>query len=180
MTDCDKFRMDFSNYLDGELHSQVRKLLDDHFAECPDCHETYRQMRDIQQNLNNLNRLSTSPDFEQKLQQRIQKENENPGIIPAQLQNWKLPAMGSAIAVAAVSLFLVFNNSPAPDPADTENQMNTAVPQIPSTANKPADAPERPTQQEYESTSLITDADTLVSDSLQLEPEKIQQVGSVK
>lgn len=178
MTDCDKFKMNFSNYLDGELQTQVRKSLDDHFSECPECHETYRQMKDIRENLNNLPPLSTSSGFEQSLQQRILKQNQHPGFIPPQLQNWKLPAMGSAIVVATVSLFLVFNNSPAPDADEMNNQINSAVPQIPGGVTNPVDVPERATPPVYESSSLITDSDTLASDSLRLKSENIQQVKS--
>jgi predicted anti-sigma-YlaC factor YlaD len=176
MTDCDKFRMNFSNYLDGELQKEGKKSLVDHFSECPECHEAYRQVKDIQKSLINLPPVSTSPEFEHNLQQRIQSANQNPGIIPPQLQNWKLPAMGSAIAVAAVSLFLVFNNSSTPEPEETENQMNTAAPQIPATTSKPVPAPETATPPEYESTSLISDSDSLASDTLQTKREKIQQV----
>jgi predicted anti-sigma-YlaC factor YlaD len=176
MTECDKFRTNFSNYLDGELHLERRKLLEDHFSVCPECHDTYRQMKNIQQNLNNLPQISTSVGFEQNLQQSILRQNQNPGFIPPQLQNWKLPAMGSAIVVATVSLFLVFNNSSAPDSGDTDNQVNTALPQIPVNASRQMDAPESSTSSTYESSTLISDSDSLASDSLRLQREKIQQV----
>lgn len=176
MTDCDKFRMNFSNYLDGELHFEGRKLLDDHFSECQECHETYRQMKDIQQNLINLSPLSTSPGFEQGLQQRILKQNQNPGFISPQLHNWKLPVMGSAIVVATVSLFLVFDNAPVPDSGDIEGQVNTAKTQIPGNTNQPVEVPEKPTPPEYESKTLISDSDSLASDSLLNKRERIQQV----
>jgi len=174
MPECDKFRMNFSNYLDGELHFEVRKLLDDHFSVCPDCAEDYRQMKDIQKNLNHMPHISTSPGFEKSLQQRILKQNQNPGFIPPQLQNWKLPAMGSAIVVATVSLFMVFNNSPAPDPGETINQVNTAKPQITGNANDQVNVPEKSAPSEYQSTTLIPDS--LASDSLRLQRENIQQV----
>ena len=176
MTDCDKFRMNFSNYLEGELHFEGRKLLDDHFSVCPDCHDTYRQMKDVQQNLNNLPPISTSSGFEKSLQQRILRQNQNPGFIPPQLQNWKLPAVGSAIVVATVSLFLVFNNSPAPDSGNINNQVNTAIPQIPSNAGKAVDVPERSTLSTYQSSTLISDS--LASDTSHFQPKNIQQVKS--
>jgi len=174
--ECDKFRMNFSNYLDGELHFEGRKLLDDHFSICPDCAEDYRQMKDIQNNLSKLPPISASPGFEKSLQQRILRQNQNPGFIPPQLQNWKLPAVGSFIVVATVSLFLVFNNSPAPDSGNINNQVNTAIPQIPGNASKTVDVPERSTPSAHQSSTLISDS--LVSDSLHSLREKIQQVKS--
>jgi len=168
--------MYFSNYLDGELHFEERKLLDDHFSECQECHEAYRQIKDIQHNLGNLSPLSTSPGFEQGLQQRILKQNQNPGFIPPQLQNWTLPVMGSAIVVATVSLFLVFDNSPAPDSDETDSKVNTAIPQIPGNTNQPVAVPATTTSPVHESTTRISDSDSLASDSLHTERERIQQV----
>jgi len=172
--DCDKFRMDFSNYLEGELHTEQRKKLDDHFSICPECYEIFRRMSDIQKKLKNLLPIGTSPGFEQRLQENILRQNQHPGFIPAQLQNWKLPAMGSAIVVATVSLFLVFNNSPAPETPDTDTQFNTAAPQIQGGLAKPVDAPTSSVPSTYESTTLIPDS--LVSDSARIRPENIQQV----
>ncbi len=174
MMDCDRFRMDFSNYLEGELHSEHRKKLDDHFSICPECYEIFRRMSDIQKRLKNLLPIGTSPGFEQRLQETILRQNQHPGFIPAQLQNWKLPAMGSAIVVATVSLFLVFNNSPAPENPGVNAQFKTAAPQIQSSAPKQANSPDRSVQSSYESTTLIPDS--LESDSARFRPENIQQV----
>lgn len=174
MTECDKFRMNFSNYLDGELHLEGRKLLDDHFSICSNCAEDYRQMKNIQKNLNNMPPISASPGFEQKLQQRILRQNQNPGFIPPQLQNWKLPAMGSAIVVATVSLFMIFDNSPMQDSGEATNPVKTAKPQITGSAPEQINVPERSEGAEYQSATAI--ADSLVSDSLRLRRENIQPV----
>ena len=172
--DCDKFRMNFSNYLEGELHFEERKRLDDHFSICPECYEIYRRMSDIQRKLKNLPPLHTSPDFERRLQQSIVRQNQPAGFIPTQLQNWKLPAMGSAIVVATVSLFLVFNNSPAPEGPETNAPYNTAAPQIQGSPAKQSNLSTSTGSSTYESTTLIPDS--LVMDSTRVKRENIQQV----
>ncbi|MEJ2536927.1 MAG: zf-HC2 domain-containing protein [Calditrichia bacterium] len=126
MMDCDKFRSNFSSYLDGELSSEQRKALDTHFTVCPSCQEIFRQMRIIQQSLKQLPQISSSPDFEQRLRQQIFNSEKRAQIIPFQFQNWKLPAMGSAIVLATLGLFFVFNNTtdtsqiPVNSPASTQ------------------------------------------------------------
>jgi anti-sigma factor RsiW len=126
MPDCDKFRSKFSSYLDGELSTEQRKALDSHFSKCPPCQETFRQIKIIQQSLKQLPQITSSPDLEQRLRQQIFNSEKRLHIIPVQFQNWKLPAMGSAIVLATLGLFLVFNNTtdtsqvPVNSPASTQ------------------------------------------------------------
>jgi len=126
MMDCDKFRSKFSTYLDGELPTEQRKALDSHFTVCLACQEIFRQMKIIQQSLKQLPQISSSPDFEQRLRQQIFNSEKRASVIPFQFQNWKLPAMGSAIVLATLGLFFVFNNTtdtsqiPVNSPASTQ------------------------------------------------------------
>jgi len=111
MSECDKFKLQFSDYLDGELPLAQRKELDDHLSICWDCAETIRQIKAIQESLRNIPPISTGPDFEQRLHDQLHSLPGRTNIIPLPMQSWKLPAMGSAIVLATVGLFYVFNHS---------------------------------------------------------------------
>jgi anti-sigma factor RsiW len=177
MVDCDKFKKDFSSFLDGELPYDQQQLLEDHLKICPNCKETIRQIKIIKQSLNYLPQVNTSPDFEQKLRQQIFQQNQKSPFLPPQLQNWKLPAMGSAIVLATLGLFLVFNESPdskVPGQRSTENSYNTAVPQLPGSQQSSVRSSGNQQTADYESSTLISDS--TANDSLYFRKEGIQQV----
>jgi hypothetical protein len=175
MTDCDKLKQFFSDYLDAELPLEQRKELDDHFKMCLECKETVRQIKIIQQSLSHLPQINTSPEFEQRLHQQIFQADNRSGFLPQPLQNWKLPAMGSAIVLATVGLFLVFNDSPSTDPMPVNS---------PSSGYSPA-SPQLPVKNKSEfpssnNSSGTLGSGTLISDSLdtmQFKSKGLQQVG---
>ena len=176
MIDCDKSRSMFSMYLDGEISQQQKKELDSHFKICPNCQETIRQMRIIQQSLKQMPQIKTSEGFENLLQQQIFNSEQKTSPIPFSLHNWKVPAMGSALVLATIGIFLVFNNSPEPIKPSLTNpgQINSsASPQfLGGESSDPQTNPNPPT---YQSSTLI--ADSLKSDSLRINTEGIQPVG---
>jgi anti-sigma factor RsiW len=177
MANCDKMKLNYSNYIEGELPADQSKALDEHLNQCPECRETVRQLRIIKQSLKQLPEIKTSPDFEQKLQKQIFQQSQRSALIPPQLQNWKIPAMGSAIVLATLGLFLVLNDSSAPDGSTItkpENLINNAAPQFPGKKN--VNFSEDQSSPVYESTTRIME-DSLRSDSIRINPEGIQQVG---
>jgi hypothetical protein len=179
MVDCDKLKSSFSDYLDGELPIDQRKELDNHFADCADCHETIRQMRIIKQSMMQIPHISASPGFEQKLHEQIFRSDQKESFIPQLLQNWKLPAMGSAIVLATVGLFLVFNDSTEPpsNGADPGSQkFLQAAPQI--QGSNDAEIPSNESTFSTERSTAIKDS--MVADSLRIKPEGFHQVGDNK
>jgi predicted anti-sigma-YlaC factor YlaD len=177
MVDCNKFKEDFSSFLDGELPHNQQQLLEDHLNICLNCKETIRQIKIIKHSLSYLPQVSTSPDFEQKLHHQIFQRNQKAPFLPEQLQNWKLPAMGSAIVLATLGLFLVFNQSPdsaIPSQNSADNPYNTAAPQLPGSRQTPVGTSSTSQTAEYESSTLI--ADSAGYDSLYIQKEGIQQV----
>lgn len=177
MVDCNKFKEDFSGFLDGELPHNKQQLLEDHLKVCLNCKETIRQIKIIKNSLSFLPKESTSPDFEKKLHQQIFEQNQKAPFLPQQLQNWKLPAMGSAIVLATLGLFLVYNQSPdsaTPGQNSAENPFNTAAPQLPGSRQTPDGTSSTLQSAEYESTTLISDSTGY--DSLYIPKEGIQQV----
>jgi predicted anti-sigma-YlaC factor YlaD len=177
MVDCDKFKEDFSSFLDGELPNDQRVKLEDHLSNCPDCKETIRQIKIIKQSLNYLPLVSTSPDFEQRLRQQIFNQNQKSPFLPVQLQNWKLPAMGSAIVLATVGLFLVFNQNPDSGGSfqnSADNPFNTAAPKISGSSEGSNNTSNMPQAPDYESTTLI--ADSTKKEAPNIKKEEIQRV----
>lgn len=176
MIDCDKFRSKFSSYLEGELSIEQRKEVEAHFSQCSDCHETFRQVRIIRQSLRQIPQISTDPDFEQKLHQEIFNSEQRTNFVPLPLQNWKLPAMGSAIVLATLGLFFVFNNT-----TDTMKPVNNSQQPINSHASpqisvgKSSNNPTQMQAPQFEKSTIIQDS--LDSDTNQVGQEGFLQVG---
>ncbi len=177
MVDCDKLKTNFSDYLDGDIPLEQRKQLDDHFEHCPDCHEIIRQMKIIQDSLKKLPQVNTSPDFEKRLHQQIFNPAPKNNFVPPILSSWKLPAMGSAIVLATVGLFLVLDNSSDSGTSDYQelrNNFNTAAPQIPAGNQKNAAIQEDAVAEE----NVIIPQKPRIEDSLRVNQEGVQEVGN--
>lgn len=171
MMDCDKFRSKFSSYLDGELPTEQRKALDTHFTVCPSCQEIFRQMKIIQQSLKQLPQISSTPDFEQRLRQQIFNSEKRAHVIPFQFQNWKLPAMGSAIVLATLGLFFVFNNTTDTSQIPVNSPASTQISVGKSSTGGAQVTPSKP-----EKTTLIPDSSRM--DTSRIKQEGFMQVGS--
>ena len=176
MSDCDKYKIQFSSYLEGELSSTQKKELEDHFTVCNECKETIRQIRIIQNSLQQVPPYTTSPDFEKRLHEQIFHNPEKNGFFPIPLQNWKIPAMGSALVLASLGLFLIIDHTPDPNNPVLSNpggNLSPAATQISNNIqlNKIGNAPN--SQTGYDSKTLIndtsqTDSSTINREGLQL------------
>ncbi len=111
MQECDKFRVHFSSYIEGELLSEERQALEAHLAVCNDCSETIYQIKIIRRSLQALPTITTSRNFEYQLQQRLENLNTSSpwtGPFLNLKRNWKIPAIGSAVAsIVIVSVLLL-------------------------------------------------------------------------
>lgn len=176
MPDCDKFKMHFSDYTDGELSPTQRKWLEEHFEECLECAETVRQMKIIQQSLRNLPSYKTSPDFERRLQEQIFGQSSRSTIPIQPWNNWKLPAMGSALVLATVGLFLVFN------PSDNGQQIyrNQSSTISPAATRFPGTKSGNIAAQPNSAGSSTLISDSLRDDTTQIDPQGLQLVGDQK
>ncbi len=173
MSDCDKFKMHFSGYLDGDLTPTLRKELESHLSACVECNETFRQIKMIQQSLRELPQINTSVDFEQRLHRQLSSLSRSSSFFPQPWQNWKLPAMGSALVLATVGMFLIFNHSIEPTQAPFPNQAAT---QFSGAKQSPQLEASSGVSQDYESKTLIT-GDSLSNDSVQIKEDGMKLVG---
>ena len=180
MSECDKFKLQFSDYLDGELPQVQRKELDDHLSICWDCAETIKQIKIIQESLRNIPTIATGPDFEHRLHDQLHNLSGGGNIFPLTMQNWKLPAMGSAIVLATVGLFYVFNhsvdtNNPSLNgggsfyPAATQVPASSHNYQLSNTPANQADYSQNPSRE-----------DSLSNDTVQVNQNGVQLVGDNK
>ncbi len=178
MDSCDKFKLQFSSYLDGELSGIERKDIEEHFIKCPPCAETVRQIRIIQQSIRQMPQISSSPGFEQKLHQQIFNPNMKSTFFPLPLQNWKVPAMGSAIVLATVGMFMVFNHSTdgTKYPLNhTQGRYYPAASQLPASRQVNRFGSSTASSMQFESSTLINDS--LKSDTTRLDRQGLKMVG---
>ena len=123
MNYCDKFKVSFSEYIEGELDPDAWQVIESHLSLCPECRETVNRMRSVRKTLNQLPRFNTSPDFENKLNQRLQNLN-NQRILPFPLnyfQDWKIPAFSFAVILMVFSFVWLYEDEPL--------EMNVGTPQ---------------------------------------------------
>ncbi len=162
MQECDKFRVHFSSYIEGELLSEERQALEAHLAVCTDCSEAIYQIKIIRRSLQSLPPITTSSHFERQLQDRIARlNNTSPWMGPLLnlKHNWKIPAIGSAVA-SIVILGVLLLSPPQPNTAQSGNtEFRTSVRQsvaaptgIPGATAAPAKALTSPTETQLDST----------------------------
>jgi hypothetical protein len=123
MNYCDKFKESFSEYIEEELNTDTRQVIESHLSICPGCRETVNRMQSVRGSLNQLPRFSTSPDFELKLTRRL-RQLDNQRIFPFPLnyfQDWKVPAVSFAVILMVFSFFMFYDNGPV--------EMNVNTPQ---------------------------------------------------
>ncbi len=172
MSECDKFKMQISSYLDGEISIHQRHDFDHHLEKCPKCDETVKQIKIIQESIRQMPQIASSPDFEERLHQQIFNSDQKQNFFSLPIQNWKVPAMGSAIVIATVGVFLVLN-----EPSETNTNQNRSL--------SPATTRISPNNQfnqvggsnsasSFESSTILPDS--LRRDSMQIDGNKLQQV----
>lgn len=102
MTDCDRTKTHFSEYIEKSLAPQARKEVKDHLAECKDCKLIFEQIPQIKTILQNLNAIKCSDNFNLKLRQRLADEKNEPFISGINIRR-----LSYGFSFAAI-LFLVF------------------------------------------------------------------------
>ncbi len=108
MSNCDKFKENFSSYIEGELTPDTRSQLESHLSVCPQCKEAVYRFRLIQNSLQQLPQIKTSPDFENSLHHRLQYPSNHHGAwFPIRNFDWKIPAFGTVLVLIFVGYFMM-------------------------------------------------------------------------
>ena len=75
---CLRVQERFSDYLEESLPLEEKSFVAQHLAQCPTCNHLFADFQELVQTLHNLPRVSTSPDFESRLQARIAQATATP------------------------------------------------------------------------------------------------------
>ena len=95
---CDKTRL-LNRYLDNELPSGERKLLEEHLKECPACNKALSEMKMVDQLALSIPEVPSACSFE-ALKERIKNKKQNAFPVP----RWTIVA-ASVLMLAAGAFF---------------------------------------------------------------------------
>ena len=120
---CYDFELNISAYIEGELKQAVREDFNQHKDACNNCKEKLVDISKLMENLPNLTQVTTSSQFNQKLQEKIHGiDSRGPSIwqrllIKKPLGFEPVPAMGFALALIMIigASFLLLNQDGLPD-----------------------------------------------------------------
>lgn len=108
---CSEFEARLSDYVDGDISPHLRKRFLQHKEYCPDCDKLLEDFKSALFAIHSLPRKKTSPDFNRRLYERINRLEEKSiwqkflGIVPEHL----FPRYAIAMAVATIALLIGLN-----------------------------------------------------------------------
>ena len=110
MNYCDNFKESFSGYIENELATDARQVLESHLSICPECRETVQRLRYLRNSLNNFPLITTSSEFESNLNYRLRnlKRRRIDRASLSYFQDWRIPAFGFVIILVVFSFFMLF------------------------------------------------------------------------
>ena len=120
---CYDFELNISAYIEGELKQAVREDFNQHKDACNNCKEKLVDISKLMENLPNLTQVTTSSQFNQKLQEKIREiDNRGPSLWQRLLEMKPLgfepvPAVGFTLAIVMIigASFLLLNQDGLPD-----------------------------------------------------------------
>lgn len=74
MINCGDFSEHFSDYLEGKVSEEYKKLISAHLTACPSCAKLFANARLISKSLKNLPKISASENFNKELHQCLAQE----------------------------------------------------------------------------------------------------------
>ena len=134
---CYDFELNISAYIEGELKQMVREEFNQHKDTCKNCEEKLVDISILLKSLPNLMHVSTSNQFDQKLQGKIREiDNRGPSIWQRVLAIKPLgfepvPALGFALAMVMIlgASYFLLNQDGLPnvdfEKLSTQSQQNT-------------------------------------------------------
>lgn len=118
MNQCDngfaEYQDYFSMFIEGDLDTKQTKRIEAHLLVCPACRDTIQRMRALQESLQHLPTLAVSPDFDERLHQRLRQPGRHfVGFpIPAASRGWRLSAVAAAVIIVVGGGMMMFQNDP--------------------------------------------------------------------
>ena len=128
MMNSDNLQEYFSDYIDGDLPPQQQQALEEKLRENPEVWATVERMRIIREEMRKLPPISASPDFENRLHQRIQGVATRP-LSDSPLANiisWRnAAAVAATVLVVSLSSMFMWQGS----------EGDSSAKQLPQTTN---------------------------------------------
>jgi hypothetical protein len=72
---CEQIKILLSEYIDATIEAEGLKLVDEHIKKCDNCRYEYVSMKNMVDELKNMESISTPPDFVDKVINRIEKRS---------------------------------------------------------------------------------------------------------
>jgi len=119
---CYDFELKISAYIEGELKQAVREAFSQHKDSCQNCEQKLVDISKMMENMPKLHQVSTSSQFEQKLQDKIRELDNRRASIWMRLIDMKpfgfepVAAFGFALAMVMIvgASYLLLNQDVAP------------------------------------------------------------------
>lgn len=128
---CYEYESHLSEFVDGEMSSQLRREFLRHKSDCPECLELLRDFKKAVDAVHNLPEMSVSSDFNQRLYARIQEQNESNiwDIFRGFLPDIHVPRYMVATATAVIMAFAFLGYSAIQDsPANVAPGQKSVMP----------------------------------------------------
>jgi anti-sigma factor RsiW len=106
---CYEFEQHISEYIDGNLKTGIRKGFSTHRGECTLCKEKLAKIMEMVKSMPKLDELETTPDFMQKLAQKIELYENSKATFIGRIRTQGLWGMDfpAAMGVAAAMVMVV-------------------------------------------------------------------------
>ena len=101
MKSCDKFRDQFSEYIDDELRGEGKDRLEEHIHQCGECDQILARMSKLGDRMCKMEPVSTTNTFQFVLRSRIRREMESESFLEkifTIFQTNRIPALGLSMA----------------------------------------------------------------------------------
>jgi hypothetical protein len=142
MIDCDKVKEFISDYIEKRLTPGLKKELDNHFKQCPDCQLVLERIPKVQSLMSNLTPVKCSDDFNLKLRKKIASNLNEPMISRS---SFKKVSYGFSFALFIFVIIFGFNFF-----NQAENEADVLLPQV---QKQESTNPSNPAYQNVQQTS---------------------------
>jgi predicted anti-sigma-YlaC factor YlaD len=106
MINCDKTQSLLTEYLDGTLEPDLKKEIELHLEQDPQCNKIFAEAAALQRQMQNLTQVAPSTNFDINLRNRIIKYNEQPNKQPVINKKGLSLAFSGTILMAALYMFI--------------------------------------------------------------------------
>jgi hypothetical protein len=101
---CEQVWREISNYIDGEVNSSLRSLMDEHFRTCKKCASVLAGTRNVIQLYGDERMLEVPVGFGRRLEKRLAKNSAVKGSGWSTWSAWLVPAAAMILIVGSVAI----------------------------------------------------------------------------